>query len=123
MGLDCRIIMAKNRKQIEMEGFWDKCATGFVRDEDGCIDFTVPSEVAYWRKFWDLYTPVSRRLNIDNDEMAEINKDDLYFILDIICTTPDYWGKFDTAPTICELIYHYDEIRDHGMTLFFEGDY
>ena len=123
MGLDVRVVMAKNREQIKKDEFWDICKTGLVEDEDGIIDFETPCEVLYWRKFWDLYTPMARRLKIDNCEWAELTKDDLEEILYIASHTPDYFGEFNTVPNICKVLYIYDEAKSHGMSFFFEGDY
>ena len=124
MGLDMSIVMVKNRKQVQEEGFWDTCHTGFVTDEDGCIDFTQPSEVYYARKFWALYTPLARRLDIENGEYSEpLTKDDLEFMINIATHEQDYFGGFDTVPKLCELLYYYDEIKEHGMVLLFEGNF
>ena len=53
MGLDIHIVAAKNRKQVEQENFWNICKSGWVKDEEGNIDFSQPSELYYARKFWD----------------------------------------------------------------------
>lgn len=123
MGLDVRVVMAKNRKQLESENFWDTCATGWVKDDEDFIDFDKPTEVLYWRKFWDLYTPMSSKLKIDSGEWAELSKDDLEEILNIASHTPDYFGTFNTVPAICEVLHYYEAARSHGMSFFFEGDY
>ena len=33
MGLDVRIVMAKNTKQVELDSFWDNLHEGWIEDE------------------------------------------------------------------------------------------
>lgn len=124
MGLDIRILCVRNRKHVDIKEFWETCHTGWVKDEDGLIDFTQPSELYYARKFWDLYEPVARRLRLENGEYSEpLTREDLEFMIDIATHNPDYWDSFNSVSTLCEILYHYDEIKDAGMVLLFEGDY
>lgn len=124
MGLDIRIVMAKNRKQVEQEGFWNICQTGWVKNEDGEIDFTAPAEVYYARKFWSLYTPVARALNLENGEYSQpLTEEDIEFILNIAIHNRDYFDGFNTVPQLCEILANYDKITEHGMVLLFEGDF
>ena len=124
MGLDLRIVMCKNHKQIEDDGFWNTCCTGWIKNEFDEIDYTQPSELYYARKFWDLYTPTARRLHLDNGEFSEpLTREDLEFMINIATHNPDYWDSFNTVPTLCEILYHYNDIKDAGMVLLFEGDY
>lgn len=125
MGLDVHIYMVRNRKQLQEEDFYDKCYTGWVKDkETDEINFTQPSVVYYARKFWDLYEPVAHHFHLDNGEFSEpLSREDIEFMIDIATHHPDYWDSFDSVPTLCEILYHYDEIKDAGMILLFEGDY
>lgn len=124
MGLDLRIVMVRNRKQVKEVDFWNLCRTGWVKDENDVIDFSQSCEVYYARKFWDLYAPVARHLHLDNGEFSEpLSREDIEFMIDIATHNPDYWGSFDSVPTLCEILYHYDEIKEAGMILLFEGDY
>lgn len=124
IGLDVRIVMVKNRKQVEQEGFWDICRTGWVEDADGRIDFSAPSEVYYARKFWDLYTPVARALNLENGEYSQpLTEEDVEFILNIASHNKDNFGGFNTVPQLCEILDRYEEIKENGMVLLFEGDF
>lgn len=124
MGLDIRIVMAKNRKQVEEESFWDICKTGWVRDENECIDFSQPCEVYYARKFWNLYSPMARRLKIDNSEYSQpLTKEDIEEMIYIATHNRDYFDSFNTVPALCEILYNYDEATDNGMIFLFEGDY
>ena len=124
MGLDMRIVMCKNKKQIETEEFWETCHTGWIKDENGIIDFSQPSELYYARKFWDLYSPMARILRVDNGEYSDpLTREDLEQMIDIAVHNPDYWDYFNSVPVLCEILYHYDEIKDAGMVLLFEGDY
>ena len=118
------IIMCKNRKEVHDPNFWNNVHTGFVTDEYGDIDFTQPAEVYYARKFWGLYTPLSRRLSIENGEYSDpLTKEDIEFMINIATHEPDYFNGFNTVPMLCEILRYYDEIKDHGMILLFEGNY
>ena len=124
MGLDVRIVMVRNRKQVEEDNFWNLCKTGFVKDEEGIIDFSQPCEVYYARKFWDLYSPAAHHFKIENGEFSgPLTRDDLEYLIDLAVHNPDYWDSFSSVPILCEILYHYDEIKDAGMILLFEGDY
>lgn len=126
MGLDCRIILVKNRKQVEQKDFWDNCKTGWLEDEYGVIDYSQPSEVYYARKFWDLYTPMARKLKMDNDEnfySDPLTKQDIEDMIVIATHNRDYFGTFNTVKDLCEILDHYDEATEQGMVFLFEGDY
>ena len=124
MGLDVRIIMAKNTKQVELDSFWDNLHEGWVEDEDGIIDFDQPAEVYYARKFWDLYSPMARRLDVGNgDFSAPLTKDDIEEMINIAVHNRDYWDSFRSVPQLCEILDNYDEATEHGMIFLFEGDY
>ena len=124
MGLDIYIIMAKNKQQIEQIDFWDKCHTGWVKDKDNIIDFTIPTEVYYARKFWDLYTPMCRRLDLDNGDWSDpLTKEDIEYMIDIATHNKDYWDGFTSVPKLCEILYNYDAATDAGMVFLFSGNY
>lgn len=125
MGLDVHIYMVRNRKQILEDDFYDKCRTGWAKDKaTDEINFTQPSIVYYAREFWDLYEVAAERFNIHNDEFsAPLTKKDIEFLIDVAVHHPDYFDEFDTVPRLCEILYHYDEIKDAGMILLFKGDY
>lgn len=124
MGLDIHIYMVRNRAQVKDINFIDNLHTGWVKNKDGIIDFNQPTEIYYARKFWDLYTPAAQYFNIENGEFSEpLTRDDLEYLIDIAVHNPDYWDSFDSVPALCEILYHYDEIKDAGMILLFEGDY
>lgn len=124
MGLDISIYMVHNRKQLDEENFWTNFKTGWPKDEYDNIDYTQPSEVYYARKFWDLYSPVARRLHIDNCEYsAPLTKEDIEYMIDIATHCRDYFGGFQTVPDLCEILDNYDEATEKGMVFIFEGNY
>lgn len=124
MGLDIYIYMVKNRKQLEQEDFWKECKTGWVENEDGMVDYEQPCEVYYARKFWDLYTPMCVRLDLNNCEYSQpLSKEDIEEMIDIATHTRDYFGHFDTVIQLCEILDRYDEAASHGMVFIFGGDY
>lgn len=124
MGLDMRIVSVKNTKQVESEEFWNNYRTGWITNNDGEIDFSQPSELYYARKFWDLYIPMAMHLKIENGEYsAPLTREDLEKMINIATHNPDYWDSFNSVPQLCEILYHYDDIKNAGMVLLFEGDY
>ena len=124
IGLDVTIYMAKNRKQVLDEKFYQICKTGWVENEYGEIDFEQPCEVYYARKFWDLYEPMCVRLDLGNGEFSQpLTKDDIEEMIKIATHNPDYFGEFETVPALCKILQHYDEATAHGMVFIFEGDY
>lgn len=127
MGLDVRIVTAKNKKQVETDEFWNTCHSGWVEtvDEEGyeVIDYSHPSEVYYARKFWDLYEPMSRRLEIGNGEFAQLEREDVEYALDIACHTRDYFDGFKSVPQLCEILDNWDRVEASGLRFFFEGDF
>ena len=85
MGLDVRIVMAKNLKQIKNDNFWSTCFSGWKQDQEtGIILYDEPCEVCYWRNFWSLYSPVARKLKLENGEYGMLTKDDIEDILYIL---------------------------------------
>lgn len=124
MGLDTYIVMCKNKHQLENEGFWDNCVTGWKRDKYDGIDYTQPAEVYYARKFWDLYSPAARRFNLENGEWSDpLTKEDIEFLIDLATHNRDYFGGFDTVPKLCEILDNYDYATDAGMIFSFSGNY
>ena len=125
MGLDCRIIMCKNRQQVKQPDFWDKCVTGWKEDEEGYIDYTIPHEVYYARKFWALYTPMARILKMDNEDIYSqpLTKENIEDMIDIATHNRDYFDSFNSVPALCEILDRYDEATENGMIFLFEGDY
>ena len=124
MGLDVHIIMAKNRKQLEYDEFWNTCTSDWVRDEDGCIDYSQPAIVYYARKFWDLYSPMCRHLKIDNCEYSgPLSKQDIEKMIDIATHKRDYFDGFNGLPRLCELYQLYDELQANGLNLYFWNSY
>ena len=121
MGLDMNLIMARNKKQIEKEGFWLNQIIDAERKED--FEYDKPAILVYWRKYWDLYNFLSQRHNLDNGEYVEINKEELEEIINFATHNPDYWDGFESVPSLCKVLYNYDKIRENGFRLFFEGDY
>ena len=117
MGLDMRVISARNSKQMEEDNFWSTLRSGFSSN------YNEPRELIYWRKFWDLYRPMAERLKIDNGEYAQLSKEDVEFMLEIATHHRDYFNTFDSVAEICELLDRFDEIEEHGMHIYFEGDY
>ena len=124
MGLDVYVVMAKNRKQVERVDFWNDCHSGWVKKDEYTIDFTVPTEVYYARKFWDLYSPMSRRLKLENGEWSgPLTKDDIEEMIYIATHNKDYFGTFDTVTDLCEILHNYDAATDAGMVFLFSGNY
>jgi len=124
MGLDIYIVMAKNAHQIEQDNFWDKCHTGWKMTDDGDVDVTIPCEVYYARKFWDLYSPMARRLDLDNgDWSAPLTKEDIEEMIYIATHNKDYFNSFGTVKDLCEILYNYDKATKAGMVFLFSGNY
>lgn len=124
MGLDVYVLMCKNRNQIHEEDFWDKCKTGWRCTEEGVLDYSAPCEVYYARKFWDLYTPMSRRLGLDNGDYSEpLTKDDIEYMIEIATHTRDYFDSFNTVPALCEILDRFDDATENGMVFIFTGNY
>ena len=124
MGLDVRIVLCKNRRQPEQPDFWNNCVTGWKKDEDDIVDYSVPHEVYYARKFWGLYSPMARSLELENCEYSRpLTKGDIEEMLNIATHTRDYFDSFSTVPALCEILDRYDEATEHGMVFLFEGDY
>lgn len=124
MGLDIRIVMCKNCKQPMEEGFWDKCVSGWVEDADGRVDYSIPHEVYYARKFWDLYTPMAHQLDLDNGDFSDpLTKEDIEEMIDIAVHRRDYFDTFKTVPDLCEILDRFDDATENGMVFLFEGDY
>ena len=124
MGLDVNIIMCRNRKQLLDEHFWDNCPSGWQKDIYGEIDFSKPCQVYYARKFWRLYTPMCRRLQLENGEYSQpLTKDDIEDMIMIATHERDYFDSFNTIPALCEILDNYDQATDAGMVFIFEGDF
>ena len=130
MGLDQHIIMAKNRKVLDMEGFWNEVYDYSDMDEDTEIKFDKPVIVFCQRKNWDLHRKIwdKHRKELDegqndNGTYIQLDRDDLELILNFMTHNRDYFDGFRAVPSLCELLQRYDEIRENGFQLFYEGDY
>ena len=112
MGMDAYIFRAKTKKAFD-ESDWYK-------DENSGV-----TETWYARKYWDLIENLSFIKDIDEDcgEFIQLTKDNIEEIIQVATHHPDYWGKFDTVPTLCEILYNFDEDEENGWHYYFEFDY
>lgn len=124
MGMDMYLFRARNKKQFNEEGFWNKCID--LRDmnkwEDD--DFTSPAQLWYGRKFWALLEYVFPEYDDKMcGEFIEVNKTTLERMIEFACNHPDYFGGFNTVPALCQALYSYDEARKNGFSYFMECDW
>ena len=110
MGMDAYIYRAKSKKVFE---------------EDHWYNNDNIKEVWYARKYWDLIYNVSFIRNTEEDacEYIQLTKDNVEELIKVATHYPDYWGKFDTVPLLCEILYQFDEDEENGWHYYFEFDY
>ena len=107
MGMDAYIFKAKTKKAFEEENWYNKV-----------------EEVWYTRKYWDLIHNMSFIGGTDGcGEFIKLTKNNIEEMLQYSIHHPDYWGGFESVPTLCRILYEFDEAEEEGWHYYFEFDY
>ena len=110
MGMDSYIFKARTKKAFKAENWYS--------DEN-------ITEVWTGRKFWDIVENVSfiKDINEDSGEFIQLTKSNIEEMIQIATHNRDYWGGFDSVPTLCEILDHFDDDEEAGWHYYFEFDY
>lgn len=121
MGMDAYIFRAKSKKIFENPNWYNEA---FNKSEDDENSNSLVTEVWYSYKYWDLINQVSfiKNTNEDNGEYIELRKKDIEEMLKIATHTPDYWNGFDSVPSLCKILYNFDEDKENGWHYYFNFD-
>lgn len=116
MGMDAYLISAHGHKELR---------DGNIKNSTE-IQWSIPNELCYWRKFYELHDFINTHICNNKYECGDyiiITKQDLKEIIKFCCFNRDYWGRFDTVPVLCEIYDHWDEMKDNGLKIFYECDW
>ena len=124
MGLDMHLVAAHNKKEVESENFWrDLPDYSELELYSENYQYDRPAILCYWRKFWDLHTMIANKYGLKNGEWTKISRNDLEKIINFAIHNPDYWDSFKSIPQLCTILFHYNELNENGLSLFYEGDF
>ena len=118
MGMDCHILCAHSKLEIENGDLWT-----YMEEHDFDEETTILGEKWYGRKFWDMHQHMSFLQDYECGEYIELNKDNIEEMLQYLTHHPDYWGGFETVPQLCQILYTYDDTIDQGYKYFYECDW
>lgn len=120
MGMDARLVKCRNLKQPEQQDFWNNCITTDAWHEYKNKDR--PAVLWYGRKNWDLHNEIFGN-DYECGEWVEVTKETLDKMLDFAAHNPDYFGDFETVPSLCRARYYYDTIHEAGWIFAYECDW
>lgn len=124
MGMDMYLFRARNKKQFNEEGFWDKCIDLTSVEAWENDEFTSPALLWYGRKFWSLLENVFPEYDDKMyGEYVKVDKETLEKMVDFACHHPNYFGTFNTVPELCQALHSYDEACKNGFSYFMESDW
>lgn len=109
MGLDVGIYRARNHKVFDTEDWYDTPAV---------------EEVYYARKFWKLIEDASF-INVQDDcgEYIELSRENIEELIEIATHHEDYFGGFETVPSLCRILADFDTTEEEGYHYYMEFDY
>lgn len=122
MGMDASIYLAHSKKELQGEDFWDKIPKNIDDDEK----WRVIGERWYARKFWELHNELINTCfngEYECGDWIELEKEDLDTMIHFAIHHPDYWGGFKGVESLCEIRYHWDDIKAAGLKIFYECDW
>lgn len=80
-------------------------------------------EICYWRKFWDLHYELGLYGGDDYGIDVPMTKQDVERAIDFATRNEDYFGGFDTVPTLCELLRDYDMYKADGYEIVYNANW
>ena len=120
MGIDMYIFAAHSKKELESDTYW---ANADLNTSDS---WTTIGEKFYARKFWGLHEHVvATCFNHDYEcgEYVQITRENLEEMITYAAHHPNYFDNFDSVAQLCELLYHWDELEEAGLHLYYECDW
>lgn len=118
MGMDCRILCAHSKLEIENDDLWT-----YMEEHDSDAETTILGEKWYGRKFWNMHRNMSFLQNYKCGEYIELSKDNIEEMLQYLTHHLDYWDGFETVPALCKILYSYDNVINQGYKYFYECDW
>jgi hypothetical protein len=106
MGLDIYIFKARNKKALEASS-----------------PETI-QEVYYARKFWTLIQEASF-LDVEEDccSYIKLSRKNIEELIYIATHHEDYFGGFETVPSLCRILADFDTTEEEGYHYYMEFDY
>ncbi len=125
MGMDLYLVTAPSKLALKDTNFWDTIYSNNFHDEEdeNRIKWATPHEVYYARKFWDLFNNLSFTKDYECGEWIPVTYRNVKEMLDVACRKTDYFDSFNSVPQLCELLYHWQDIENAGLKVFFECDW
>ena len=79
--------------------------------------------LCYWRKFWDLHYALALYGVDDYANDVHVTKADVEKAIDFATRNEDYWGGFDSVPTLCELLRDFDQHEADGYEIVYNANW
>lgn len=93
------------------------------RNPNNKLEIVERIELCYWRKFWDLHYELGLYGEGDYDNDIPMTKEDVSRALDFATRNEDYFGGFNTVPTLCELLRDYDDYKKDGWEIVYNANW
>ena len=93
------------------------------RNPNDKTDIVERHTVCYWRKFWDLHYELGLYSADDYGNDVPVTKKDVERAIDFATRNEDYWGGFDSVPSLCELLFNFDEYKRQGYEIVYNANW
>lgn len=129
MGMDLYLFTAHSKKELEDEHFFTNLFNrkAAIEDEDDTSSpyefYAQPNEVYYARKFWDLFRNLSFTKDYECGDYIPLERQHVQEMLKVACEHEDYFGDFNTVPSLCRLLKYWDILEENHLKVFFECDW
>lgn len=120
MGMDMYLFSAHSKKELESDDFWRNA------DLNTQGTYNTIGEKYYSCKFWDLFSHINAvcfKGEYESGKYVPVTREVVEEMLDYSTHHPDHFDSFNTVESLCELLYHWDEIEENGLQIFFECDW
>ena len=127
MGLDSYLLVAQSKKELQSDTYWKTVS------ENHFQTFMEEEPVEHWegewwyaRKFYDCHQYIVDNLlngEYENGDYVPMTYEMVEKILQYCCKHHDYFGGFQTVTKLCELLYHWHELEEKHLQVFYECDW
>lgn len=80
-------------------------------------------ELCYWRKFWELHYWLELYGNDDYGNDVPMSELDVERAISFATHNEDYFGTFDSVPSLCKLLRDYNDIKRDGWEIVYNANW
>ena len=120
MGMDAYLFAAHSKKELMSSDFWSNASLDIEND------WTHIGEKWYARKWYDMLHFLEAECFKEPYECGEyilMEKENIEKMLQYAIHHTDYFDSFQTVEKLCNILYHWDELQEAGLQIYWECDW